>query len=156
MLKAIRGDAGDSLVIAQRDKLVRSLPPRDKRAEAQAIYNLANHVIRYTEDPPNIDTMKTAPFVIERFHRHGEKTAGDCVTQSVLVGTLARSLNIPVRLRLIGEDSRNFYHVHPELFINRHWVAADVTATTAENAAIRRRAGLGFRASARAERIYNV
>lgn len=143
-------------MIAQRDALVRNLPARNQLAEAKAIYRLANNIIRYTEDPPNADTLKTAPFVLRQWHGMREKTAADCVTQTVLVGTLARSLNIPVRVRMIGNSNGDFYHVHPELFIDGRWVAADVTATTAKSRAIRKRAGLGYRHPADAERLFNV
>lgn len=156
IIKAIRKDAAHPLVIAQRDALVRNLPARDQVAEARAIYNLANSIIRYTEDPPDTDTFKTPAFVLREYHNAGRKTAADCVTQTALVGALARSLNIPVRLRIIGDNAQEFYHIHPELYLRGRWVAADVTATTAKSRAIRRRAGLGYRHKAPVERLFRV
>ena len=156
IIKTIRKDASHPLVIAQRDALVRDLPPRDQVAEARAIYNLANSIIRYTEDPSDADTFKTPVFVLREYHNASRKTAGDCVTQTALVGTLARSLNIPVRLRIIGDSTQEFFHVHPELYLRGRWIAADVTATTAKSGAIRRRAGLGYRHRAPVERLYRV
>lgn len=151
------------LVIAQRDALVANLPPRDKWAEARAIYDLAEEVIRYTDDPlPDdvyefIDTIKSADWVLQQYHAAGMRTAADCVTQTILVGALARSLGTPVRLRVIGERlPLRYFHVHPELGLSGQWVAADVTATTASDAKTRAVAQLGYRAPAGIETYYEV
>lgn len=156
MLKAIRMNSDTPFVIAQRDALVRDLPVHDQGAEARAIYTLTDNIIRYTEDPPRSDTFKWPEWVLEEYHARGNKSAADCATQTALVAALAQSLNIPVRLRIIGDNPRDFFHVHPELLIDGRWVAADVTATTAKSRAVRNRAGLGYRHPAPVERIYNV
>jgi len=155
IINLIRRGAADPVVIAQRDALVRGLRERDQGAEARAIYEFARKAVRYTEDPPTVDTIKSARFVIENFNR-GMRTAADCATQTVLIGTLARSLNIPVRIRIIGDQPRAFYHVHPELFYGGRWNALDVTAETALQPSIKRRARLGYKHKAQAARYFVI
>ena len=149
--KAVQRGAVHLLVIAQAQELVRGLAARDKVKEAQAIYNFANRAIRYTDDPLGndnysyVDTLVHPPEVIEDYiNSGGLPVAGDCVTQSALVVSLAKALRIPARIKIIGDEG-GFFHVFPELLINGQWVAADVTATTATNEAIRKAARLGFK-----------
>lgn len=146
------------IVYAQARELVRTFPPRDKRAEVQGIYNLVRRVIRYTDDPLWADSLVEPQFILERWHIERRPVAADCVSQTILVAVLARNLGIPVRLRVIGErwPRRSFYHIHPELHVDGRWVAADVTATTASSRKIRQAARLGFRAPAELERIYDI
>jgi len=140
-----------------RDHLVRNLPAGDKTAEARAIYNFAERAIRYTENPPNFDSVKSAEWIISEY-LEGRRTPANCTTQTALVGALARSLNIPVRLKVIGDLSptRRFLHVYPELQLNGKWTPADVTAATSGLRYFMDRAGLGFSAGADIVKTYLV
>ena len=157
MRKKIIAGSTHPLVLALRNSLVRSLPPHDKTAEARAIYDFAAKAIRYTDDPPGHDTIQSAQWVIGE-HLEGRKASADCATQSVLVGALARSLDIPVRLVTIGDrkPTRGFFHVYPELWIDGYWTPADVTAATAADDRTRAAARLGYAHPATLRKIYKV
>lgn len=156
MRKLIRKESGDPVVLAWRTKLVRNLPDRNKRKEAQAIYNLARRAIRYTDDPPGTQTLNSAVWTLNELEQ-GRRTAANCVSQTMLISTLARSLRIPVRLRVLGDlKPRGYYHVHPELWINSKWKSLDVTAHSARDKFIRKMAQMGFKAIGEKEKIINI
>ncbi len=154
--RKIRAGARHRLVQAMRDELVRNLPEHDKRAEAQAIYDFACKAIRYTDDGET-ESVKSPQFVIQEYIE-GRRTPADCVTETILIGALARSLRIPVRIRMTGgrRPRPNFKHVHVELFIDGKWTALDTTAAKAESMTVRNRAGLGYRHPAAVERFLPV
>lgn len=154
--KIVRG-AVSLPVQAMRDHLVRNLPANDKKAEARAIFDFAEKAIRYTDNPPNFDSVKGAGFVISEY-LEGRRTPANCTTQTALVGALARSLNIPVRLKVIGDLSpaRRFGHVYPELQLNGKWTPADVTAATSGLEYFMARSGLGYSAGADMVKTYSV
>jgi len=158
VIETIRRTQNHPLVFSQARDLVRDLPARDKLAEAAAIFRLVNTVIRYTDDPIDADTLIEPQFVLAEWHNSRRPVAADCVTQTILVAVLARNLGIPVRLRVLGEREpvRTFYHIHPELFVNGRWLAADVTATTASSRKVREAAGLGYRHPADLEKLYSL
>jgi len=155
IVRQIRRGGQDPVVRAQAEELVRDLPENNKRREAQAIYNYALEAIRYTDDPFGVDTLKPASEVVAEYEVSGRPVPADCASQTVLVGSLARALRIPVRLRVLGDET-GFYHIHPELKIHGRWLSADVTAESASSPKIRSQAGLGFRAPAAVEIIREV
>ena len=155
--RKIIGGATCPPVQAIRDSLVRNLPAGDKKAEARAIFDFVDRAIRYTDNPPNFDSVKSAGWVVEEY-LEGRRTPANCTTQTVLVGALARSLNIPVRLKVIGDTSptRRLWHIYPELKLNGKWTAADVTAATSGKEYFMQRAGLGFSAAADLVKTYPI
>lgn len=155
--RKIREGAGTPVVLAMRDELVRNLPAHDKAAEARAVFDFVRQAIRYTDDGPGVDTSLGAPFVI-REYMEGRRTPADCVTQTILAGALLRSLRIPVRLKVQGEAGpfRSYYHIYPEAKIDGAWQPADITAATAADPALREAAGVGFRAPAGREKVYDL
>lgn len=158
--RAIRKDSSTPLLVRAARMIVQGVPSldsqgrRNKAGEAQAIYDFADRAIRYTEDENGNGTLVWPREVVETYDR-GARTSADCVTQTALVAALGKTLNFPVRLRVIGEDGQ-FGHVHPELMIYGEWKAADVTATTAENSKIRELAELGYEHPASLVRYYSV
>jgi len=143
--------------IARRIPSLDSQGRRNHEAEARAIYRFVERAIRYTDHPLYANAVFIEPqFIIDRWEREGLPVAADCIYQTMLVAVLARNMGIPARARVIGESPRDFYHIHPELFINGEWKAADVTAATATDRKIREAAQLGFRPGAGLEVIYDI
>ena len=88
--------------------------------QAVAIYDYVRSNIRYVREPKGQDIFQSAETTLAL-------GAGDCEDEFVLVGALARLAGIPVKAKVISQDSITFTHIYPLLKVNGKWVPMDTT-----------------------------
>lgn len=98
----VRTSATDPVMI-EIAKEVADLAPK------QQILTVANFLLKtvyYQPDPPNLQQIKTP----NRLLRDGR---GNCVHYTIFLATIAKILELPVQLKLVSFDNKNFTHIYP-------------------------------------------
>jgi hypothetical protein len=139
MVRLIEAGKKDQVVNRTAAAIVKSLPPFNRLAEANAVYRWVLGHIRFTSDTKGVELLRSPAETLA-------VGVGDCddfvILICALLGTVGHSLRI-VTVASDPRDSSVFTHVYPEDFIRGRWVALD---------AARRGAALGKRPA----RIYRV
>ena len=87
---------------------VRNCPWKDKRAEAEAIFNWIRANIRFTYDPEGAELLQDVEAIL-RYR------ASDCDDMVILGGSMLRSVGVPVRIVIIASDPsapESFNHIY--------------------------------------------
>jgi hypothetical protein len=121
------------------------VPPKDYRGELRALFDYCSHKLRYTRDPATAELVHSPLRLLGEIDQQGF-TAGDCDDQTVLLGSLAASIGLPVAIRIVGAKPDQFAHVHLRVRVGQDWIPADLTAMPQR--------GLGFEPRAVAERVF--
>jgi len=83
-----------------------TVPIRDHKAEAVAIFDYVRNNVRYTLDTYGVELYQTA-------NRTLELGIGDCDDMTILLGSLLQIVGLPIRIRVIGLKGQNvFSHVY--------------------------------------------
>ncbi len=86
--------------------VLRSIPPRQWKKSAIALFGWTRDNVRYTLDPHNVELFQST----ERSIAEG---IGDCDDQAIVLGSLLQTVGIPVRLRVIGlKGSTQYSHIY--------------------------------------------
>lgn len=130
ILQEIRVGASDwEIIRLTRDILTKRIDgflvaPGDNYAEAKVIFDWVKSNIRFTGDPVNLDLIQNAKATLEL------KT-GDCVANTILLGSMLGSIGIPVAIKLIGRYKPEYDHVYILAGFPVHapedWIPFDVT-----------------------------
>lgn len=102
-------------------RLTANLPPKNWRAEVNAIFQFVRDGIRYVKDIQGIETLHT-PVQLLRLG------AGDCDDKSILAASLLASIGHPTRFiacGFVGDGS--FSHVFAQTKIAGKWVTLECT-----------------------------
>ena len=99
--------------------------PHDTVGELNALYRFVRDGIRFTGDIAGVETLQGPRYTLHL-------GAGDCDDRAVLLGSLARSIGLPVDLkfRAIGTDRRRpgrFSHVYTVARLRGREIALDPT-----------------------------
>jgi len=96
-------------------------PPRDERAEADALLNAVRRRIRYVRDILDIETLAAPATTWAR-------QAGDCDDMATLLATLAELVGYPTRFVVAGyTDPNELEHVFVQILVAGEWLDADPT-----------------------------
>lgn len=87
---------------------------------AVAICDYVRNNIQYVREPKGQDIFQSAETTLAL-------GSGDCEDEFVLIGALARLAGIPVKAKVISQDSITFTHIYPLLKVNGRWVPMDTT-----------------------------
>jgi transglutaminase-like putative cysteine protease len=90
MAKLARDGAKDPGVIQVASELVRNLPQYDRVGEVCAIHEFVRDSIRYTNDPTDLELIRTPRAILEM-------GVGDCDDKSILLSSLLRCIGRPSR-----------------------------------------------------------
>jgi hypothetical protein len=85
------------------------------------IYFFTKKTIPYKKEPGSNQTSKT----LQRILTDSKITGGDCKHYSITIAALCKSLNIPVKLRLVGQSflNNNLTHIYPVAIIgNKEYI----------------------------------
>ena len=99
-------------------RIAREARPFDFCGEAAAIQRYVQKEIRYTRDVAGVETIQTPIATLSL-------AAGDCDDQSILFGSLASSIGIPVRYVAVGRTHGSLTHVLPYVNIDGKWLACE-------------------------------
>jgi hypothetical protein len=111
----------DPAIIRLATDIVRSAPPFDDFAEANALYEWVREHIRFTKDPVNKEKLYPPAELLKI-------RAGDCDDISMLLGTLLMAVGYPARLMTVaaaGGSPEQFSHVYVEGEIAGQWIPMD-------------------------------
>jgi len=88
----------------------------NKIESLRLIYFFTKKTIPYKKEPGSRQTAKT----LQRILNDSKTTGGDCKHYSVTIASLCKSLNIPVKLRMVGQSllNDNLTHIYPVAIIN--------------------------------------
>lgn len=121
----VREGVRDVRVANVAKAVLRSVPRRDYRAEAQALLSYAQHQCRYVRDPVLPDGIERVSHPMVTVQTGG----GDCDDLSVVLASLLASVGFDYAFRTIGDDARQpdlFRHVYVVAYVPPlGWVAAD-------------------------------
>jgi len=84
---------------------------KNKIESLRLIYFFTKKTIPYKKEPGQSQTSKT----LQRILTDSQATGGDCKHYSITIASLCKSLDIPVKLRLVGQSlfNDNLTHVYP-------------------------------------------
>jgi len=102
MVKLARDGAKDPLVIQTAGALVKNLPQYDRLGEIQALHAYVRDAIRYTNDPVDMELLRTPRAIIE-------DGVGDCDDKSTLLAALLRAIGRPSRFVAIAMNGSDQY-----------------------------------------------
>jgi transglutaminase-like putative cysteine protease len=114
-------------IVLLSNRIRDSLPSKDYRAEADAIFRYVKGHIRYKLDPQGLEWIQTPTYTA--FVRK----SGDCDDHSILTASLASAAGFRTAFRTVRGDprSKSWTHVYPVIGITRRgkteWLAADST-----------------------------
>lgn len=88
----------------------------NKIESLRLIYFFTKKTIPYKKEPGSKQTAKT----LQRILNDSKITGGDCKHYSITIGALCKSLNIPVKLRLVGQSmfNNNLTHIYPVAYVD--------------------------------------
>lgn len=125
MVHLVRQWRSDPTLRMKAEQIVEYAPPKDARAEIEAIQNWVRDNIRYTQDVRDVETLKTPLLTLTSRH-------GDCDDQSVLVATLLESIGYATRFSAVGFDGPDSYsHVLAEVKLGTRWIGVETTEPVA-------------------------
>jgi len=88
--------------------------------KAIAIYDYIRNNIRYVREPKGQDIFQPP-------ERTVATRLGDCEDHFALVSAIAKLAGMPVKAKVISQDSITFTHIYPLLKVNGKWVPMDTT-----------------------------
>lgn len=140
----VREDSRDESLRAFAESLICGCAPHDSACAVQKLFEFARDVIRYVEDPAEVERIADAWRTIEK----GE---GDCGDKSILLASLLGTIGI--RSQFIvqswdGDLSDGYDHVHIEVFMS--------DGTTAELDPTNEHALAGWEASDRGRASFEI
>lgn len=100
--------------------ITRNLPPKDSRAEIDAVFRWIKGHIRYVRDIRGVETVST----VERLLR---VRTGDCDDMAVLASALLESIGFHTRFVALGFDGAQYSHVITEVQLGAGWIPLDCT-----------------------------
>ncbi|MCP4410643.1 MAG: transglutaminase family protein [Gammaproteobacteria bacterium] len=100
--------------------LIRGVPGKNWRAEANRIFQFVRDQIRYVRDIQGVETIATPVKTLE----YGQ---GDCDDQVVLLAALLESVSHPTAFVAIGYGPQQYSHVYLQTRVDRHWIGMDPT-----------------------------
>ena len=119
MAKLARDGAKDPGVIQVASELVRNLPQYDRVGEVCAIHEFVRDSIRYTNDPTDLELIRTPRAILEM-------GVGDCDDKSILLSSLLRCIGRPSRFIAIQmRGVKAFSHVYVETPMGKKWIALE-------------------------------
>ena len=119
MKRLAREGAKDPGVIQVASELVRDLPQYDRVGEICALHEFVRDSIRYTNDPLDIELVRTPRAILEM-------GVGDCDDKSILLSSLLRCIGRPSRFIAIQMKGTNGYsHVYVETPMGERWIALE-------------------------------
>lgn len=115
--------AADPLINQLAHAIVQNVPARDTAAQSQAILSYVQEHITYVDDGTQV--FREAAYTATH-------PSGNCLSAgAILFGSLAESITIPVRLKVLSHRTGLFklesFHIFPEVLINGIWVPAEPT-----------------------------
>jgi hypothetical protein len=119
MKRLAREGAKDAGVIQVASRLVRHLMQYDRIAEIVALHAFVRDSIRYTNDPTDLELLRTPRAILEM-------GVGDCDDKSTLLSALLRCINHPSRFVAVElQRDAGFSHVYVETPVGRRWVTLE-------------------------------
>jgi len=108
------------------------VPERDWRAEMKALYNYVKENMRYTQDPENLEMVKTPLRHVTDIKERGI-TYGDCDDATVLLGALLVNAGYVIKVVIVKSewnpgDSYNHIYLYAQVPNTQAWVSLDATA----------------------------
>jgi len=113
----------DIIIRRLAEKLTQYIPEKDYKREVAAIYNFVVRRLRYTKDIHRVETVHRARDLL-RWH----KKAADCDDFVILTGALLQAIGHPVRLVIIGNNSRDkedYSHIYLQTQVGKKWISLD-------------------------------
>ena len=96
-------------------------PEKNQLAEAQALFDLVQHGIRYTRDINGVETISTPLMTLQG-------RIGDCDDQVVLLATLLEAVGYPTRFVVAGYNvPGQLEHVYLQVLLDGQWIDMDPT-----------------------------
>jgi hypothetical protein len=93
---------------------------RDTLGIIKAIYNYLQDNVAYVEDPKDVEFMQRTRRLL------GKTKAGDCDDFTIAGASLLLSLNIDVKLKVVGTESTSYFnHIYLLVKHNSDWIAFD-------------------------------
>ncbi len=102
------------------EQITHGLPPKDYRAEVEAVQKWVRNNIRYVRDIRDIETLHTPDALLN-------VRAGDCDDQSVLVAVLLESIGHRTGFLALGFVPDEFAHVYAITRIGQNWLSVETT-----------------------------
>jgi non-ribosomal peptide synthetase component F len=119
MVKLAREGAKDPLVIQTAHALVAGLPQYDRLGEIRALTEFVRDGIRYTNDPLDMELLRTPRAMLEM------KT-GDCDDKATLLAALLRAIGRPSRFIAIAMHGSDLYsHVLVQTPWAKGWLSLE-------------------------------
>lgn len=114
-------------------EIVRSCPERAFGCMASTLGSWAQANMVFRNDVYGVETLQTVPYMLGSIQRNGV-AYGDCDDFTIMIGSLAKSIGFPVKVRVIRYDGqKNFGHVVPVLFVRGEgWREVDATTRSGE------------------------
>lgn len=126
MRNAIRRQAADPTVRETAHAIVLGCGPTDSDCRARRIVEWVRRRLAYVPDPIGVEAVALATSHLRRIAQNGV-SQGDCDDATVLLGTLARAVGLPVRITVASfRTNRRLHHVWPDLMTGAGWQEADV------------------------------
>lgn len=116
---ALEGKRDLSVRLAAMD-IIRDVPQKMYRQEAEAIQRFVRDKIRYTQDIHNVETLADPATTLEL----GQ---GDCDDKAVLVASLLGAVGHPTKFVAVGFRPGRYEHVYVETKIGNEWVPVETT-----------------------------
>lgn len=104
--------------------------PRSNYERAAVLYEWVRSRVVYpaVQDHADVEELRWPEYLLRRIAQTG-RLMGDCDDLTVLIGSLARSVGLPVRLVVVSTYAsgrpRELSHVFPEIQTERGWTTAD-------------------------------
>ncbi len=93
---------------------------RDKYGMIKAVYDYLQKTVSYVEDPKDIEFMQRTQRLLD------DTKAGDCDDFTISGASLLLSLNVDVRLKIVGTESPNYFnHIYLQANDGNKWVDFD-------------------------------
>lgn len=116
MVKLARDGAKDPLVIQTAHALVADLPQYDRLGEIKALHAYVRDAIRYTNDPLDVELLRTPRAMLEM-------RSGDCDDKATLLAALLRAIGRPSRFVAMAMHGSDLYsHVLVQTPWNKGWM----------------------------------
>lgn len=116
-------------VVQTANNIVAPLPPRDKRAQVDAVWDFLMHRFRYVADPIGVELLRDPAGSIHEINTR-VFTQGDCDEAAMLAASLGMANGIPARFRSLafGTTDAPYTHVICDLTPgDRKWYPIDIT-----------------------------
>jgi hypothetical protein len=90
---------------------------RDDACELDAIWDFAVMNLRYTMDPPHVDTYADSRYILESHN-------ADCDEFTILIASLAMAVGFEPGARVISQSGQSWEHIYPMIGVPKANAAA--------------------------------